>query len=612
MQQGYSIELKDKNEAGSTFEVTVKVPMSCGWIEDMFMVTQSNHGNKSFKLSFDHNEDGYVVFKNDVFLYTSAVYRFYFTFMANNQRLYMNSDKAITNFIDNNKQDKLSVNFDVPDWAKGRVMYHIFVDRFNRGNQTPMIEMPHRDIKEWNDPVVAGPNEDGEWNVDFYGGDLQGITDKLDYLDSLGVDILYLSPIVKSQSNHRYDTGDYEVVDPYVGRNDDLRVLCDEAHKRGMKVILDAVFNHTGNDSKYFNEYSRYLNIGAYQDKDSYYGSFYKKWYNSGKTYFDYWWGMQNLPVCDGNSKNWQNYIYGEGGVIDKWFELGIDGLRLDVADELTDEFIEGIRKAVKRNKEDGFIIGEVWKNAMRMGRGYIANGKCMDTQMDYPLVDALVRYFKFSDTGKIKYIIQDMLNEYPKGTIDTLMNFTSTHDISRPIDIFGTDEFKEYSEWAFNNYINDPAYCNNFKLTDEQYRKGKELFEAYSFALNFMPGILSIFYGDEIGLTGLGNLLNRCPYTWDKRDEDLLLFFKALGRIRKDETFLREADLNVVDINNNYMMFERTSNEGDALIAVNRTSEDSAALIPEKYESHDRVYRLKKSEVHRLTPYGGIAIIKK
>lgn len=613
-QLDYTIKLKEKRDDGCLYKIDVVIPMKYGWLDDLFYYVKSDNVLKSFKISFDHNDEKNVHFSGDVFLETKAVYRTYFSFLGNQRRFYLTKDRQVVDFLDNNSLDKISVNFDTPEWAKGAMMYHIFVDRFNRGSKKKMELMKNRTIhKSWDDKLLSGPDENGEWNIDFYGGDLLGIVDKLDYIKSLGVDILYLSPIVKSQSNHRYDTGDYEQVDPYAGTNDDLKLLCDEAHKRGMKVVLDAVFNHTGNDSKYFNEYGSYPNIGAWQDKESYYGSFYKKHFNpqEGKVYFDYWWGMTNLPVCDGNSKNWQDYIYGENGIIDKWFNLGIDGLRLDVADELTDEFIEGIRRAVKRNKSDGFILGEVWKNAMRMNRSYISSGKGMDSHMDYPLVDALIRYFKYEDVTKLRYIIQDMLNEYPKGSIDTIMNFTSTHDISRPINIFGSKEFSEYSEWAWNVIHEDYNYLNNYQMTQEEYNKGKEIFMTYLFCLNFMPGILSIFYGDEAGVMGLGNLLNRQPYPWDKRCERLVHFVKMLGKIRKDEEFLKTADMNIVDINHDYFMFERTSKDGDALITINRTPDDKKILIPAKYEHNDKVYLLKKSKRKELSPYGGNAIIK-
>ena len=278
-----------------------------------------------------------------------------------------------------------------------------------------------------------------------------------------------------------------------------------------MKVVLDAVFNHTGSDSKYFNKFGNFDEVGAYQSNDSKYSSFFRKHYHNGKEYFDYWWGFDNLPECNGNSFEWREYILGEGGVIDLWFSLGIDGLRLDVADELTDDFIEGIRTAVKRNKEDGFILGEVWKNPMRMGRGYIESGRGMDSVMNYPLVDALLRYFKYGDVHKLSYIINDMLNEYPEETIYALMNFTSTHDISRALNMLGCEsEFSPYKEWYWDPVDNSHEHCKDYKMSKEDLIRAKEIYKAYISALAFLPGNLSIFYGDEAGIEGLGNLANR------------------------------------------------------------------------------------------------------
>ena len=611
-------ELLDKQVDGCAYKVDVVIPMKYGWLDDLYLCVSSDKFNHCFKIPFDHNDEKNVNFSGEIFLETRAIYRTYFTVTCNGRRFYLNKNRQITDFLDNNAIDKLSVNFDTPEWAKGAMMYHIFVDRFKRGSKHHLKPMKNRIIKSWDEGAKDGPNIDGNWNNEFFGGDLEGIIQKLDYIQSLGTDIIYLSPIVKSQSNHRYDAADYETVDPYAGTNEDLKRLCDEAHKRGMKIVLDAVFNHTGNDSKYYNEYGNYKTTGAWQDKESYYGSFYRKHYgDDGRVYFDHWWGMPNLPVCDGCSKNWQDYIYGENGVIDQWFALGIDGLRLDVADELTDEFIEGIRRAVKRNKEDGFILGEVWKNAMRMNRTYISSAKAMDSQMDYPLVDALMRYIKYSDVTKLRYIIQDMLNEYPKASIETLMNFSSTHDISRPLDIFGSREFDFYTEWVWDTLHrrenkDDYVYFNNFKLTPEERAKGKELFKTYLFCLNFMPGILSIFYGDEVGVEGLGNILNRQPYPWGNEDMELLQFVRNLGSIRKNEQFLRKADMNIVDINNDYFMFERTSNDGDALITINRTPDKKKIVLPSKYETPNSLYTLNKSTKKILTPYGGNAIIKR
>ena len=600
-------------ENGNMYQISINFPMEIGFIEDVNFVIENSSDSNFFKLSHIKNEDGKVFFNSEIFLETKAIYHYYFSYFVNGNHFFHKKENIThSDNIIKPEMFKMSVNFSSPRWAKGKIMYHIFVDRYRRGSANTMKEMPRRVIhNSWDEQMIIGPDSEGVWNNDFYGGDLKGITDSLDYIKSLGVSILYLSPIVYSQSNHRYDTSDYENVDPYVGVNSDLAKLCNEAHKKGMKVILDAVFNHTGNDSKYFNELGTFDSVGAYQNNNSPYSSFYKKHVENNKVYYDYWWGMTNLPVCDGYSKTWQEYITGENGIIDKWFNLGIDGLRLDVADELTDSFIEKIRMAVKRNKEDGFILGEVWKNPMRMNRGYIESGKGMDSVMNYPLIDALIRYFKYADTFKLSYIINDIKNEYPTDTINTLMNFTSTHDISRPINIFATNDFDYYGEWAWNLNKNDLEFCKNLKLSNKEYERGKEIYKAYVFALTFMPGILSIFYGDEVGLQGIGNLANRKPYPWGFRDKDLLEYFRTIGKIRQSEKFLEKADFSIIDINPNYFMFERSLEDEKALIVVNRTDEERKISIPLEYENSDKVYTLKKVYSNHLSAYGAISYKK-
>ena len=609
----YNIEEVSKDNYGASYKVSISVPMSLGWIERMKFITESNSERDAHQLHHLKNENGYVYFEGVFYLPTKAIYHYYFSFEANHCFIYYKA-KNIENFqsISRNDMWKMSVNFKVPDWAKGKMMYHIFVDRFNRGNSKPLEEMPNRTIhKSWNEEMSIGPDAKGNWNTDFYGGDLKGIINKLDYIKSLGVSILYLSPVVYSQSNHRYDTADYEMVDPYAGCNNDLKNLCDKAHGMGMKVILDAVFNHTGNDSKYFNEYSSFPNLGAYQSKDSKYYPFFKKKEYDDKVEFDYWWGMKNLPVCDGYNKEWQNYIYGENGIIDKWFSLGIDGLRLDVADELTDEYIEGIRTAVKRNKEDGFIIGEVWKNPMRMGRSYISSGKGMDSVMNYLLIDALIRYYKYQDINKLREVLNEIEEEYPEGTIQSLMNFTSTHDISRALNIFGSESFQRYGEWAWNTITEDRTWQKNYNLSPLELKKGKEIYKSYLFSLTFLPGILSIFYGDEIGLTGMGNLCNRKTFTWDNIDYDLLNYFKEIGKIRNKETFLENASLDIVDINDKLFMFERKKDENEALIIVNRTGDKEKLIVPKEFENIEPTYRLNNSNQKELDSYGGVVLKK-
>ena len=609
----YSITPVEKYDNGNKYLINVEVPLDRYWYDDMYIVIEKGNEKIPVKLNHKENRDGKIYFEGEVFLDTRAIYRYYFSYYKDGKLCFHKKKDIVKHNPIRDEMFKMSVNYDVPDWAKGKIMYHIFVDRFNRCSSEKMVPMDRRNIHEdWNESMQIGPDKDGIWNNDFYGGDLKGIIDKLDYIESLGVSILYLSPIVWSQSNHRYDTSDYEKVDPYAGVNEDLKLLCDEAHKRGMKVVLDAVFNHTGSDSKYFNKFGNFDEVGAYQSNDSKYSSFFRKHYHNGKEYFDYWWGFDNLPECNGNSFEWREYILGEGGVIDLWFSLGIDGLRLDVADELTDDFIEGIRTAVKRNKEDGFILGEVWKNPMRMGRGYIESGRGMDSVMNYPLVDALLRYFKYGDVHKLSYIINDMLNEYPEETIYALMNFTSTHDISRALNMLGCEsEFSPYKEWYWDPVDNSHEHCKDYKMSKEDLIRAKEIYKAYISALAFLPGNLSIFYGDEAGIEGLGNLANRKTFPWGEEDSDLVEFFTSIGKVRVNNKFLEQADLNVFKINRDYFMFERVSGEDKMLFAVNRTDNDVDFKVPEEYSDSEDVYVLKKSRKGHLGPYGSVAIKK-
>lgn len=605
-------ELDELND-GSKYKVSIKVPLKLGWIEKMNFIVEDGNSRDNYQLKHLYNDDKYAYFEDYITLGTKALYHYYFSFETNNKFMYFkkqNNDKV--NHINKEDMWKLSVNFEVPDWAKGKIMYHIFVDRFNKSNEDnlkPMINRTSHD--SWDEDVVIGPNKDGIWNADFYGGDLQGIINKLDYIKSLGVSIIYLSPIVWSQSNHRYDTADYESVDPYLGTNKDLKELCDKAHDLGMKIVLDAVFNHTGNDSKYFNQYNHFATVGAYQSKESEYYDFYRKYIDNNKVFFDYWWGMKNLPVCDGNSKHWQDYIYGDGGVIDLWFDLGIDGLRLDVADELSDEFIEGIRTAVKRNKPGGFILGEVWKNPMRMNRGYISSGKGMDTVMNYSLVDALIRYIKYRDSYKLRDVLKQIKIEYPDDTIYSLMNFTSTHDISRAINIFGSREFQYNGEWAWNPNNSDIYYQKDYQLSSEQYNLGKDIYKSYLYTLAYLPGILSIFYGDEVGLQGLGNLANRRPFPWENIDDDLLDFVREIGKIRNTEKYLETADFNVIDINDKYFMFERIKEDDKVLFTMNRSSSKSGLILPNDYRDSNIIHSYKDSNKEEIASHG-VLVLKK
>ena len=609
----YEIKELKKIDNGARYKIAIKVPFDIGWIERMKFIIESNNERKAIQLDHIKNDEKYAYFSKEVEIPTKALYHYYFSFEANGKFYYYKKNNY-TDYQTITPEEKwqMSVNFEVPDWAQGAMMYQIFPDRFYKGRKEKLKPMPRRNLhSSWNEDIQAAGDKDGIWCNDFYGGDIKGIEKKLEYIKSLGVSIIYLNPIVLSPTNHRYDTSDYETIDPYLGNKEDFKNLCNKAHKLGMKIVLDAVFNHTGNDSKYFNELGTFNTTGAYQSKESPYYPFYIPYYDNGELKFKRWWNFIEEVECNTYGKEWTNFICGEGGIIDEWFKLGIDGLRLDVADGPCDEFHEAERIAVKRNKSDGLIIGEVWKNPFRMGRGYLESGKGMDSVMNYHFIDALFRYYKYNDVNKLKDVLYQLTTEYPTQTLNASMIFTSTHDMSRAINLFSCNEFTEYEEWGWDLINKDRYYQKDYKLSKEQYEKGKIIYKNYVFNLAFFPGILSIYYGDEIGMQGLGNIACRRPYTWDNIDYDLLNYFKNIGNIRNKETHLRKAELKPVDVTDKYMMYERLSKIEDNLIIVSKNDEPIKTPIPSKYLSSNEKYHLYNSNKNELDSYGALVLKK-
>ena len=207
-------------------------------------------------------------------------------------------------------------------------------------------------------PYYKAEQFGGEYlSNDFFGGNLDGVRKKLPYLKELGITAIYLNPIFTAYSNHKYDTGDYESIDPMFGDNGLFECLCKEAEERGIRVILDGVFNHTGSDSKYFNKDGTYPTVGAYQSEDSPYFGWYK--FTKHPDEYECWWGIKTLPAVNENEPSFVDYsLTAPDAIIKKWLHLGASGWRLDVADELPSEFIKTMRREVKSAKEDAVIIG--------------------------------------------------------------------------------------------------------------------------------------------------------------------------------------------------------------------------------------------------------------
>ena len=298
-------------------------------------------------------------------------------------------------------------DFSTPDWAKGAVYYQVFPDRFSKSGTVDLTGKlePYSVHKDWYEDVDWRPDDRGIiQNNDFYGGNFRGITEKMDYIASLGATILYLNPISKSFSSHRYDTGDYKTPDPMLGTEEDFAEMCRAAHRRGIRVILDGVYSHTGSNSLYFDREGAFGGNGAYCKKDSPYYNWYTfyEWPNN----YHSWWDFDTLPTVNKMHPDFIRYIItDDDSVVAHWLKLGADGFRLDVADELPDEFIAMLRARIRKLKPDALLLGEVWedasnKMAYNRRRRYFTDGE-LDCVMNYPFRTAILDFMRGRDSGR-------------------------------------------------------------------------------------------------------------------------------------------------------------------------------------------------------------------
>ena len=450
-------------------------------------------------------------------------------------------------------------DFTTPDWIKGGQIYHIFVDRFFRGKETPKrSDIIYHECKD--DTPIFAPNEEGKVeNRDFFGGNLSGITEKLPYIKSLGTTAIYLSPIFKAYSNHKYDTGDYLKIDEMFGTESDFKELVEKADEMGIKIILDGVFNHTGDDSLYFNKYGNYDSVGAYQSKDSEYRNWYL-WNDDGS--YKSWWGIDVLPCTNKDNEEFLDFICDK--VIKKWIEAGIYSWRLDVADELNDKLLDRIRKSAKEANLECLIIGEVWEDASNkiaygQRRRYL-QGKQLDSVMNYLFKNAIIDYVKTGNASIIKNTVEEVLKNYPKQCTDVLMNFLGTHDTRRILTVLGCDEFPKTKEEEAK-----------LELSEEQYELAVKRLKPALVLVMFLPGVPCIFYGDEAGTEGGRDPLNRRYFPWGKENKEILGYVRTLGKIRTENEDFKDGDFSLICAEQGVFAFRRR----DTAIVVNISDED-------------------------------------
>lgn len=450
---------------------------------------------------------------------------------------------------------------DLPKWYTEGIMYQIFPDRFCKSGNIRQIKENCHIYDDWYEIPKYIKTKEGEiekW--DFFGGNLDGIREKLDYLKELNVSVIYLNPIFEATSNHRYNTADYTNIDPMLGTEQDFDRLVTEAESKGIKIILDGVFNHVGAESIYFNRFGDFNSFGACQGKDSpFYDWFYFKDYPKD---YESWWGVMDLPKLNTENPKVREFIC--ENVLKKWTAHRLGGWRLDVADELSDEFLLMINKAVKEVNPDTVVIGEVWEDASNkvaysVQKSYFSKPE-LDAVMNYPFRDNMVKFLLGGcDAFYLKTAFMTQLENYPKRDFMGNFNMLSTHDIARIFTVVNKD---------------------------------MNILEQFVSALFIFPGVPCIYYGDEAGLEGGKDPDNRRTYPWGRENKDIYNIYKSYSDLRNQSNTLKSGDTLFDAIDENIFCVVRFNDENKIILYLNNsydekrfisTYTDNTITIPSK-----------------------------
>ena len=470
--------------------------------------------------------------------------------------------------------------YKTPEWWRESVCYQIFPDRFKNGNENGEFLGNRQDIikRKWGEtPYYKAEQFGGEYLAnDFFGGNLLGIEKKLSYLKNLGITSIYLNPIFKAFSNHRYDTGDYEKIDEMLGTEKDFIRLCRKAEDMGIRIILDGVFNHTGSDSKYFNKNGSYDEIGAYQSKNSPYF----EWFN----FIDYphqyesWWGIDTLPQVNELSQSYQNYIVNsKNSIARKWLKNGAFGWRIDVADELPDSFVKLLRKAVKEENPDNVIIGEVWEDASNKVaydtlREYLL-GDELDSVMNYPLKNAMIDFaLSKIDAQEFNRRIMSLKENYPRPAFYAALNFLSSHDTVRILTALGGKECQTKEE------------CANTRLSEQEYEAAVKRLKCLVTMQFTFAGVPAVFYGDETGVEGYADPFCRSCYPWGNENTEILEHYRNAILLRNENDVLKNGEFESVYMYESCYGFIRFDNKHKIIILVNFGEDTKIRLDAARY----------------------------
>lgn len=460
----------------------------------------------------------------------------------------------------------------VPRWYGRGVCYQIIPDRFARGADWEESRERAHHI-DWRGPCRTVQEDwgakpeyprDGAGRViswPHFGGTLQGIREKLLYLKSIGVTVIYLNPIFRATSNHKYDTADYRQIDPGFGTEQDFCELAAAAEKLSIRIVLDGVFSHTGDDSRYFNRYGNYPDLGAYQSDESLYYSWYKF---DGPEKWAAWWGVESLPEVDKADDSYRKFIFGgEDSVVRHWLRLGAAGWRLDVADELPDDFIRELTAAAKAERPDALVLGEVWEDASSKEsygkrRRYLLGGE-LDTVMNYPFRAAVLAYLRGEKTaGYLARALLALKENYPPEKFAAAYNLIGTHDTVR----------------AVNALSGVPDGAEMLPNAAALGQKRLKLAALMQFA---MLGVPAIYYGDEAGVSGWADPDNRATYPWGQENDDLLAWYRRLANLRAAYPLLVDGECDVLALDDDVWAMRRWAKNVEFANTYNKEEKKSA-----------------------------------
>ena len=565
----------------SALEATLEIFVNGTIVNSIFSFAGLENGNDVYHCSLDFLEIGLYFAR----IRLETAFGTFFG-IRNREKILFARDASVKNTI------QISVSefiYPAPERYFGGIIYHIFVDRFAKGTHNVPLKAGSRIEENWENGIPEYPEYPGAYveNNIFYGGTLYGVAERLDYLATLGVSLIYLSPIFDAYSNHKYDTSDYMQVDEMFGGSEALQFLISEAKKRNIGIILDGVFNHTGSDSIYFNKKGTYPSLGAYQSQESPYFSWYE--FQEHPDSYTCWWGIPILPRIHPDREDCRKFFLGIGGVIEKYARMGIAGFRLDVADELSDNFIAGIKRVLCENNPEALLYGEVWEDASNKVSYGIQKqyylGKELDGVMNYPLRKALLSYVLTHDPSELFYVFNEVYSNTPKRILDAQMNLLGTHDTERILTALAGEHKANTS---------NAELCKKHMSAEDRMLGIRRLKMLYTVVAT-LPGLPMIYYGDEVGLEGYSDPFNRMPYPYGREDKDLLSHYVKIGSVRRENSVYKSGNFLLLSLTGSHLIFLREEEPYVYITVLNQS--DHSLIISFSEQSEDLLTNQKETK---------------